>query len=224
MLRAERRAGTDVAVPVGEGTAWVAAESDEVDYFTLYGALIDRHFSFDSKDVAVLDIGAHKGYTALRSFAEGAYRVDSYEPASQNLVSLRRSSEEIDRWQIRPCAVGADAGTVELHLAVGSWGHSIHVPVGGESVGTEIVEMVALSTALSDIAQSGKPVVVKINVEGAAGGMILGTKPDDWEAVRALWVDIETNDPIGLERIVAHLVPSGLHYQETDSQRHLFAR
>ena len=224
LLAAERGRAVDLAVPLGDLVAWIDPASREVDYFTLYGAVIDRHFPCDVTGAAVLDIGAHKGYFALRSFADGATRVDSYEPASQNLHSLRRSAEERPTWRVFPNAVGAAAGTVSLHLAAGSWGHSVHTPVGGESVGTEVVDMVALSTALRTISEAGDPVVAKINVEGAAGEMILGTAPDDWASVVLLWADVEVNDPIGLEAIVAHLDGCGLRHERTDGQRNLFVR
>ncbi len=224
MLDAERRNGSDVGVPIGDGMAWIAGESDEVDYFTLYGAIIDNHFPAEVGGVAVLDIGAHKGYFALRSFAQGAQRVDSYEPASQNLENLRRSAAGRDNWNVRPFAVGAEQGTVELHLSPGSWGHSVHIPVGGESVGSEMVEMVSLSSALADIGSASLAVVAKINVEGAAGSMILGTGADDWSAVRLLWADVESNDPVGLDAIKAHLEPCGLTHVETDGHRNRFVR
>lgn len=224
LLRAELQAGEDVEVPIGDGIALIAGPTDTVDYFTLYGSIIDQLFAADVKDAAVLDIGAHKGYYALRSLAEGAYRVDSYEPASQNLDSLNRSAEGQTDWYVHPVAVGATAGSVELHLSPGSWGHSVHVPVGGESVGTEQVEMISLSDALATITASGKPVVAKINVEGAAGSMIMGTTPEDWSAVRLLWTDIEVNDPVPIDDLLAHLQSCGLERTKVENHRHLFAR
>lgn len=224
LLRAERGVDADLAVPVGDLVAWIDPASREVDYFTLYGAIIDRHFPCDVGGAAVLDIGAHKGYFAVRAFADGAVRVDSYEPASQNLSSLRRSAEDRPTWHVFPNAVGASAGTVSLHLAPGSWGHSVHTPVGGESVGTEVVEMVSLSDALETVSARGDPVVAKINVEGAAGSMILGTEPGDWSAVRLLWADVEVNDPVSLPEIVEHLAACGMRHERTDGQRNLFVR
>lgn len=224
LLQAERGVKSDLAIPIGELTAWISASTGRIDYFTLYGSVIDRHFSCDVADAAVLDIGAHKGYFALRSFADGAGRVDSYEPESQNLESLNRSAHGRSNWRVFPTAVGASAGTVTLHLAPGSWAHSVHTPVGGESVGTETVEMVALSDALARIGEAGLPVVVKINVEGAAGSMILGTVRDDWARVRLLWIDVEVNDPVGFPEIVGHLADCGLSHVRNDGQRHMFAR
>jgi FkbM family methyltransferase len=225
LLAAERSRGrADVVVPIGALEAHVPAESHRVDYFTLYGAIVDGHFPCDVRDAAVLDVGAHKGYFALRSFAAGAVRVDSYEPASQNFGCLSRSAERVESWHVHRCAVGAEAGSIELHLAPGSWGHSVHVPVGGESVGTETVDMVSLSDALAAVSCTGAPVVVKINVEGAAGEMVLGTEPADWAPVRLLWTDVEPNDPVGVPRLVQHLADCGLRHERTEGHRNLFVR
>ncbi len=225
LLAAERSRGrADIEVPIGALAAHVPAASHRVDYFTLYGAIVDRHFPCDVRGAAVLDIGAHKGYFALRAFADGAERVDSYEPASQNFESLSRSADGVGTWAVHRAAVGAEPGSIELHLAPGSWGHSVHVPVGGESVGTETVDMVSLSSALAAVSTSGAPVVVKINVEGAAGEMVLGTEPADWAGVRLLWTDVEPNDPVGLARLVPHLADCGLRHERTEGHRNLFVR
>ena len=149
-LRAEF-ASSSTSIPVGDGVAWIDAASAQIDYFTFYGAIIDEHFPGDVRGAAVLDVGAHKGYFALRCLADGARRVDSYEPASQNLARLQESEATFGgegEWRVYQSAVGAHAGSIELNLSPGSWGHSIHVPVGGTSVGSETVEMVALSEAL----------------------------------------------------------------------------
>lgn len=91
-------------------------------------------------------------------------------------------------------------------------------------MGTETVEVVQLGEALRRISEEGEPVVAKINVEGAAGSMILGTEPDDWSKVRTLWTDVEVNDPVGLDEIVAHLERCGLRHERSEGQRNLFAR
>ncbi len=225
LVQAEFGRERSTAVPIGDRTAWIDEASADIDYFTLYGAIVDEHFSCDVDGAAVLDIGAHKGYFALRCLADGATRVDSYEPASQNLRRLRESaSASEEMWNVFGNAVGATAGSVELYLAPGSWGHSVHVPVGGESVGTETVEMVALSDALARISEHGRPVVAKINVEGAAGEMILGTQPSDWSNVRLLWTDIEENDPVSVTDIVAKMRTCGLEHARTEVHRNLFVR
>ena len=227
VLRAEFARGSSTEIPVGDGVAWIDVESAEIDYFTLYGSLIDGHFPCEVRGAAVLDIGAHKGYFALRCLMSGARRVDSYEPASQNFTRLQQSATSFEgrgEWRVHKSAVGAQAGSVELHLSSGSWGHSVHVPVGGISVGSETVEKIALSSALHSVGEDGGPVVVKINVEGAAGEMILGTTPTDWVNVTTLWVDVEDNDPLGLAPITDHLRASGLTHVRSENHRNLFVR
>lgn len=224
LVKAEFGRNRSTAVPVGSRVAWVDADSADIDYFTLYGAIVDRHFACDVAGAAVLDVGAHKGYFALRCLADGAARVDSYEPASQNLRRLNESASASESWNVYGSAVGAHAGSIELHLAPGSWGHSVHVPVGGESVGIETVDMIALSDALARVSAPGLPVVAKINVEGAAGEMILGTQPEDWRQVRVLWTDIEENDPVGVDDIVTKMAACGLELARTEVHRNLFVR
>ena len=67
-------------------------------------------------------------------------------------------------------------------------------------------------------------VVVKINVEGAAGGMILSTSPGDWDHVRAIWCDVEVTDPAGANAILEHLSGCGFEGAEVDGNRHLFVK
>ena len=64
----------------------------------------------------------------------------------------------------------------------------------------------------------------RINVEGAAGSMILGTEPSDWSAVRLLWTGVEVNDPVWLDEIIAHLTKCGMRHEQSDGQRNLFVR
>ena len=107
-------------------------------------------------------------------------------------------------------------------------GIDVGVPIGDGTAwisgGSDEVEMVSLSSALTDIGSAGAPVVAKINVECAAGSMILGTAVDDWSAVRLLWADVESNDPVGLDEIKAHLARCGLDHVETDGHRNRFVR
>jgi len=224
LAKAEFSQGRDHVVPFGSIDLHLLADTNRIDYFTLYGAIIDRHFDSDVAGAVVLDIGAHKGYFAARAVNDGALRVESYEPASQNLVALMRSAESLPTWQVHPVAVGAEDGTVTLNLSAGSWGHSIHEPLGGEVTGTEEVELVALSDRLREASADGVPVVAKINVEGAAGSMIMGTEPPDWLAVRSLWIDLEPNDPVGMSELTEHLASCGLRLVAAENNRRRFER
>ena len=225
LIRAEfARGGTDVTIRVGPSEVYVAAATCRIDYYTLYGALIDQHFSWSVADSAVLDIGAHKGYYAARSLAHGAIRVDSYEPGSQNLSYLNRSAERHQKWRVQAAAVGAEAGTVDLYLSADSWSHSIHEPQNGSSVGTEQVRLFPLTEALREISADGLPVVAKINVEGAAGPMIVGTKSEEWKSVVSLSVDVEPSDTVGPEAIAEYLATCGLLLDRESGRRLLFTR
>lgn len=222
LVRAEFSKGRrPISVPVGPVVVTIAPSTFRIDYLTLYGALIDRHFDEPSTGCSVLDIGAHKGYFAARCLVDGARSVVSYEPEEQNLAFLQASAIECPNWSIVPAAVATDEGMVELHVSPASWSHSIHVPIGGTVNSTQSVRTLGLSTVLREADPTGK-VVVKINVEGAAGEMILSTFPSDWSHVASLWVDIEANDPIDAPRIIGHLESCGLRLTRQDQRRHHF--
>lgn len=65
--------------------------------------------------------------------------------------------------------------------------------------------MVALSDALGALSAEGETVIAKINVEGAAGEMILGTTPSDWSGVSLPGADVEENNPVVLPAITERL-------------------
>ena len=223
LLRAESgRGNRDLAIPVGDTEVFVAHATRWIDYLTLYGALIDRHFDADVGGKVVLDVGAHKGYFGARVISEGASKVESFEPVHQNLTYLQRSASRVPAWEVHESALGARAGTVDIHLNSDSWAHSIQEPPAGLSIGVQTVAVEALSDVLTRAASWDRPVVVKINVEGAAGPMILGTSAPDWEAVEWLWVDVEPSDPVGREGIVGHLDRTPLRLWASDGRRLLF--
>ena len=90
---------------------------------------------------------------------------------------LHRSPLRPRRGERRRLAVGTADGVATLSLSGSSWGHSILAPVGGEVVGTEQVEVVSLASVLEEFTSDAPrpPVIVKVNIEGMAGGLVVGT-------------------------------------------------
>ena len=225
LLRAEFNwRNADRIVTIGSTDLCFRGDTQRIDYFTLFGALLDRHFDDDVRGAAVLDVGAHKGFYAARALDDGAASVRSYEPASQNYDALESAASNNPNWITTRAAVGAEEGSITLHLSPGSWGHSVHTPLGGVSTGTEVVPLLSLSTELRTASEDATKVVVKINVEGAAGDMILGTGPRDWAKVASVWVDVEPNDPVGFTALADHLEAAGLHHRAVENNRNHFSR
>lgn len=226
LLRATWRArrstdapGADLDIRCGAATLTLAAETFEIDYRTLYGLLIDGQFRADFDGAHVLDIGAHKGYYGASAFAAGATCVESFEPASQNHAYLVRAAASMPcdaEWIVHRSAVGTTAGRATLSLSASSWGHSLLVPADGRIVGTEEVEVVTFAGVLTRVAsrRRGRRLVVKINVEGLAGGLITATPPSVLATIDELWLDIEAHDPIPSDEIVDHLAVAGLGFVE----------
>jgi FkbM family methyltransferase len=215
-----RRKKTAIRVPLGDQIIELEAATLYVDYVTLYGMLIDEHFSLNFGGAVIIDIGAHKGYYGARALFYGATHVYSYEPERQNFAALNRAACRCpERWTIERCAVGPHGGTIELYVSSNSWSHSRYVPESGDILGTQPVTMRRLGDLLKRERASGDRIACKINAEGLAGEMILATSPSDWVGVNELWCDFEPSDPVPVIETIAHLADAGLHVSERTGRR-----
>ena len=219
---------SDIAVHYPPSTVDLVSDTFYIDYCTLYGLAVDRQFLSDFEGAVVVDIGAHKGYYGAVALALGAAHVVSFEPASQNFRHLQRAAASLppgaQTWRTNQRAVGTSDGLATLSLSGDSWGHSLLAPVDGEVIGTEQVELVSLATALEEAAgiAPSSPLIVKINIEGMAGGLVVGTEVGLWCLVRELWLDVETNDPVPEQQLVEHLQAAGLRLRQRAGRTLLF--
>jgi FkbM family methyltransferase len=217
LLRGKR---TAVRVPLGDQIIELEAATLYVDYVTLYGMLVDEHFSLGFDGAVIIDIGAHKGYYGARALFYGAAHVYSYEPERQNFAALSRAARGCpERWTIERCAVGPHDGTIALHVSSNSWSHSLYVPESGDILGTQNVTMRRLGDLLERARAAGDRMACKINAEGFAGAMILATSPSDWAGINELWCDFEPSDPVPVTDTIAHLVEAGFHVSERAGRR-----
>jgi hypothetical protein len=109
-------------------------------------------------------------------------------------------------------AVGSADGEVALNVSSQSWSHSIYAPATGEHVGVEHVPLRSFSSILQAVqdAAAGAAIVVKINIEGAAGDVVLGTPVDLWDNVAEVVFDCEPNGPYEAGQLIDHLEKAGL--------------
>jgi FkbM family methyltransferase len=214
------RRRTTIRVPLGDQLIEVDAATLYIDYVTLYGMLIDEHFSLKFDGAVIVDIGAHKGYYGGLALLRGAKHVFSYEPERQNFVALNRAAcRHPERWTVERCAVGPHDGTIDLNVSSNSWSHSVHLPQSGEVIGTQTVAMRRLAEVLASARALGDRIGCKINVEGLAGEMILATSSSDWVGVNDLWCDFEATDPVPVAETIAHVVAAGFHVSERSGRR-----
>src|ERR1041384_2210208 len=78
------------------------------------------------KPAAILDIGAHHGYTVdkLLDYAPGA-KIHAFEPTPDSAASLRRRMKRRPNVQVHEIALGDKTGIVSFHLNIGEQTNSL---------------------------------------------------------------------------------------------------
>jgi FkbM family methyltransferase len=206
--------GGYTAVPVPGGKVFVGRQSPLIDATTVLDVWEGDMFPADCAGRVVLDLGAHKGYFGAWALAQGARAVMSCEPHPENFGALRRShSSNVRRvsWQIERVAVGPGAGRATLFSSKESWAHSLY-PDMVDAKDSEEVTMVGLASLLHRARAQwpGFPVVLKLNIEGAAGDALLPVPPADLAPVVEVHLDHEPGSPHPADRILHHLARAGL--------------
>ena len=161
----------------------------------------------------VVDIGAHKGYSA-RMRRAGARTVVSYEPETENFALLAKAADaKRGEWQTRRSAVGAERGEAELHVMGASWGHALHPPEAfakHESASSACGSRRLRTSRGCDPLARGARVIVKVNIEGEECPTILGTPGSAWAGIDELYVETHPWAACGADELARHLAAAGL--------------
>jgi FkbM family methyltransferase len=220
-----RARSDDLRLQLPGGPVYLGRESLYVDSCTLSYLWSERVFEATCRDRVVLDLGGHKGYFGVWALKNGASYVLSCEPQSDNFKLLERARAENARaedWEVLRIAVGAQAGEVSLYVSPESWAHSIHAEMV-DAVSVEKVEMVTLASLLETARQKrpGTPVVIKVNVEGSAGEILMAARTSELESVVEVHLDYEPDSPYELGEVLGHLKDAGLDqvHEVSDSVR-----
>lgn len=206
----------DVSLDLGHGTAWLSAATWDIDCQVCLEVFVFGIFRADYEGSVVIDLGGHRGYFAGYALLSGAAHVYSFEPHSGNYASLVRTLCTFDptryRWTAYRCAVGNRDGEVDLLVSSESWSHSIYQPHSGRLIGSERVQLKAFPAILRAIqeAHPSRAIVVKINIEGAAGDVILAAPVHLWQSVAQVLFDYEPTTPHPVDELVRHLQGAGL--------------
>jgi FkbM family methyltransferase len=124
----------------------------------------------------MIDVGANTGGFGT-SIRNSGYRgqIVSFEPQRDCLAELRANAQRLGPWHVVPKAVGAETGTLEIHVAGNSLSSSLlpmldsHTTAAPESryVATEQVEVVRLDDALAEAGFGDrKDLYLKIDTQG----------------------------------------------------------
>src|SRR5262249_46575575 len=108
-------------------------------------------------------------------------------------------------------AVGACTGEVSLYVSAESWAHSLYEKMV-DPVAVETVQMTTLPALLKRALQwcPNHEIVLKLNVEGAAGEILFPTSPHELSPVVEVHLDHEPDSPYRLKDLLEHMAQAGL--------------
>jgi FkbM family methyltransferase len=240
---------TDFRLMLPGGPVYLSRDSFYIDALVLDYLWNGHVFGASCEDRVVLDLGAHKGYFGAWALKHGASFVISCEPESNNfrvLERIRNDNSRSDNWEIMRVAVGAHPGEVPLFVSSESWAHSVYEELvdatrqtrstswahylessEGDQHSVEMVPMVTLATVLDRAFESrpGQPVVVKANVEGCAGPILMAATPAELAPVVEVHVDYEPGSPYDIAELLDHLAAAGLtEVLNVDEKRWMVSR
>jgi len=140
--------------------------------------VIDRLVRLARPGTTIFDVGANIGLMAIPVLrACGTCRVVSFEPSPNSLPFLQataRGSRFADRWTVRGVALSASPG--ELDFTIGRPEDALFEGFNSTTIANARVIKVKVSTIDEEWRALDRPVVsvIKIDVEGAEGGVLAG--------------------------------------------------
>jgi FkbM family methyltransferase len=146
---------------------------------------------------AVLDVGAHTGAYA-ESLRRTGYRgrIISYEPMRAAFAQLEDRAAGDPSWTCRPVALGAEAGTADLHVAADRESSSLLAPLPALTVAApqarhEVDERVTVVTLDSerDRWSPDDRLFLKLDVQGYEAQVLQGAAKT-LDAVRAIEMEL----------------------------------
>jgi len=151
------------------------------------------------KPAAILDIGAHHGYTVdkLLDYAPGA-KIHAFEPTPDSAAELRRRMKRRPNVQVHEIALGDTTGIVSFHLNVGQQTNSLldNMPLGQspyDLVQQHLSQLRVQAMTLDDWAAKFEPngmLLIKADVQGAERLLVAGGKKTFTQRVAAFYTEI----------------------------------
>jgi len=123
-----------------------------------YPSIIHMEYDVDVHGKVVLDVGAFTGDSALYFISRGASRVIAIEPVPEHFEILRLNAEDLPVMPIN-AAVGCEVPYIPELIGRGSYGIK-------EVIRSRKGKLNVPVLSLSDLAESNRPQVVKVDCEG----------------------------------------------------------
>jgi FkbM family methyltransferase len=149
------------------------------------------------KPVAILDIGAHHGYTVdkLLDYAPGS-KIHAFEPTPQSAAILRQRMNNRPNVHVHEMALGDKTGMTRFHLNVGDQTNSLLDNVTEspfEQVHDHVAEVQVQAMALDDWVEKFEPqgmLLLKADIQGAEKLLVMGGKKTFAQRVAAFYTEI----------------------------------
>ena len=151
------------------------------------------------KPAAILDIGAHHGYTVdkLSDYVPGA-KIHAFEPTPDSAAVLRRRMKRRPNVQVHEIALGDTTGIVGFHLNVGEQTNSLLDNLSsGQSpydpVQRHLSQVQVQAMTLDDWADEFEPnglLLIKADIQGAESLLVAGGKKTFAQRVAAFYTEI----------------------------------
>ena len=151
------------------------------------------------KPAAILDIGAHHGYTVdkLLDYAPGA-KIHAFEPSPHSAAVLRRRMHRRPNVHVHEIALGDTTGIVSFHLNVGEQTNSLldNLPSGQspyDPVQRHLSQVQVQAMTLDDWAAKFEPngrLLIKADIQGAERLLVAGGKNTFAQRVAAFYTEI----------------------------------
>jgi len=151
------------------------------------------------KPTAILDVGAHHGYTVdkLLDYAPGA-KIHAFEPTPDSVVALRRRMSGRPNVHVHEIALGDTTGIVSFHLNVGEQTNSLleNLPLGQspyDPVQKHLSQVQVQAMTLDAWAAKFEPngmLLIKADIQGAERLLVAGGKNTFTQRVAAFYTEI----------------------------------
>ena len=151
------------------------------------------------KPAAILDIGAHHGYTVdkLLDYAPRA-KIHAFEPSPDSAAVLRRRMQRRPNVHVHEIALGDTTGIVSFHLNVGEQTNSLldNLPSGQspyDPVQQPLSHVQVQAMTLDDWAAKFEPngrLLIKADIQGAERLLVAGGKNTFAQRVAAFYTEI----------------------------------
>lgn len=201
-------------MPLKRGYCYLEPSPLGIDYRVFREIFVDGCYRTGYRDKPVLDLGAHRGYFGAYALQRGASRVVSYEPEATNHSFLHRAASSFvasgARWDVERAAVGPIDGEALLRLRDQSWGHTLIEMDWVNVMGTQTVPMWSFERVLQRFSAERGSLIVKIDIEGAEGALVMETSKEAWLPVTELFIEIEPFCPIDRGSLLDRLEATGL--------------